>query len=99
VASETHIAGSDLEVDGRYLIQRCAWCGATLLAYDYRNTATVGEWRKPPVFPVGGLVRCTYDGAVATWGDATLDRTTKEVLDPDERLPDDACPRHIPLDR
>jgi hypothetical protein len=97
VATETHVAGADLEIQGRYLIQRCAWCGCVLLSYDYERTATPGEWRKPGTFTVGGLVRFSYDGPVARWGEATLSRTTAVVLD-DETLPDDACALNLPFE-
>lgn len=34
----THIAGLDVQV-GRYLRQRCAWCGAMLSDYDLARVA------------------------------------------------------------
>lgn len=98
MATETHVAGLDLEIQGRYLIQRCAWCGAVLLAYDYERVAVEGDtWQKPATYPAGHLVRFTYDGPVATWGEVTLSRTISETLD-DETLPDDSCALLLPLD-
>lgn len=98
MATETHIAGLDLEISGRYLIQRCAWCGTTLIAYDYANTAVAGDkWEKPGTYPAGRLVRFKYDGAVAKWGEVSLSRTFSVVLD-DETLPDDSCALLLPLD-
>lgn len=76
----THIAGQEIEVQGRYMRQRCSWCGAILCDYDYTTLTMVGEWTKPKGFPVGKLVRVEGDG----WP------TSFAVLDL-ERLPDDAC--------
>lgn len=98
MATEVHVAGCDLEISGRFLIQRCSWCGAVLLAYDYANTAVAGDtWEKPATFPVGGLVRFTYDGTIARWGEVGLSRTMMVPID-DERLPDDACAVVLGLD-
>lgn len=98
MATETHVAGADLEIQGRYLIQRCAWCGAVMLAYDYERISMPGEWKKPGTFTVGGLVRFTYDGPVARWGEAVLSRTMMEALVDAERLPEDACALNIPFE-
>jgi hypothetical protein len=98
MASETHIAGLALEISERYLIQRCAWCGTVLLAYDYARTAVAGdEWSRPGEWTAGGLVRYQYDGDVARWGEIALSRTIGVALD-DEKLPDDACALNLPLD-
>jgi hypothetical protein len=51
----------------------------------------------PSMFEVGKLVRFTYDGPVASFGEVTLSRTMAVALDLD-RLPDDACTEHIPFD-
>lgn len=77
--SLVHVAGLDVEMMGRYLRQRCSWCGALLIDEDYTRLAMPGEWRKPGTFPVGRLVRVTEGNPRAM-----------TVLD-DERLPDDAC--------
>jgi hypothetical protein len=95
--TETHVAGLDLEVQGRYLIQRCAWCGGVLLAYDYLRTATPGEWEKPGTWPHGALIRCTYDGTITSRNDVALSRTMQTIVDSD-RLPDDACALTMPLE-
>lgn len=97
MASEVHVAGLDLEISERFLIQRCAWCGAVLLAYDYERISMPGEWQKPATFTAGGLVRFTYDGVVARWGEVGLSRTMMVPID-DERLPDDACAIVLGLD-
>jgi len=96
MATETHIAGLQLNIGERYLVQRCAWCGAVLLHYDATRIAVAGEWQPPSLFPVGQLVRCTYDG-VARWGEIALSRTMMVVLD-DEKMPDDACPLNLTYD-
>lgn len=75
----THLAGVDVEVEGRYLRQRCSWCGVVLVDYDYTLTATPGEWTKPATFPIGKLVRVEGENP-----------RVYAVLDL-ERLPDDAC--------
>lgn len=98
MATETHVAGLQLEVSDRYLIQRCAWCGAVLLSYDYTRVAVAGaEWKKPGAFEVGKLIRFSYDGPIARWGEVSLSRTTMVTLD-DEKLPDDACALALPLE-
>jgi hypothetical protein len=97
VVTETHVAGCDLEVQGRYLIQRCSWCGAVLLSYDYARIASpTAIESRPSTFRVGGLVRFTYDGVAAFQGVA-LDRTMMEALD-EEMLPDDSCALLLPLE-
>ena len=59
-----HIAGLDIEVGGRFLRQRCAWCGAVLVDYDLeRVAAPVGQDPRPSVWPPGDLVR--VDGNVS----------------------------------
>jgi hypothetical protein len=100
VATEIHIAGADVEYDGRYLVQRCAWCGAVILAFDYTRTAVAGnEWSPPATWPVGELVRFTYDGPVASFGEVTLTRTVMELIEPrPEKVPEDACMRAIPFE-
>lgn len=112
MATETHIAGLDIHYDTS-IQQRCAWCGAVLLSMDLTRVAfsinegdDPDEARKPATWPVGALVRCHYDGTVARWGEVSLSRTIKEVIEaephPDypgnSRLPDDACCRAMPLE-
>lgn len=97
MATEVHVAGLQLTVHDRYLMQRCGWCGAVLLSYDLWNIAMPGEWKEPSLFEVGKLVRFTYDGTVARWGEVALGRTIMEPLDL-EKLPDDACTEFIPFE-
>ena len=75
----THIAGLEIEVYGRYLRQRCAWCGEILVDYDYQLTMCPGEWEKPKAFPCNSLVH--VDG---------VNPRVYSVLE-GERLPEDAC--------
>jgi hypothetical protein len=77
--SQVHIAGLEIEVHGRYLRQRCGWCGEVLLDYDYTLTASPGEWRKPSAFPVNKLIR--VEG-----GNTRIYSVLEDV-----KLPDDAC--------
>jgi hypothetical protein len=52
VASEiVHIAGVDLNVHGRYVRQRCSWCGALLLDYDLARISRVLEPGEDPAAP------------------------------------------------
>lgn len=56
--SVTHIAGAQLSMFGRYLRQRCEWCGVILVEYDLaRLQVPVGQEGPPAMWPVGGLVR------------------------------------------
>lgn len=113
MATETHIAGVDIHWDGRYIQQRCSWCGAVLVAVDTNRIAFSIEPgddpdvpRPFPVWPVGALVRCSYDGEVARWGEVALSRTVKEVVEPEEipehpgsvKLPPDACVHALPIE-
>ena len=60
-----HLAGPEVEAQGRYLRQRCSWCGALLLDYDLASVSrTLDEdedpenprpWR-PGVWAVGSFV-------------------------------------------
>lgn len=99
MATETHIAGLQLKVSDRYLMQRCAWCGAVLCAYDLTRVAVLGDtFVEPGMFGVDKLIRFSYDGPVARWGEVTLSRTSMVELDEQEKLPDDACALNIPFE-
>lgn len=102
MATETHIAGLDMLISDRYMIQRCAWCGAVLLAYDLTRIGVMskedGSPGDPPsMFPAGMLVRCTLEEVIERMDDIALGRSMKEVLD-DEKLPEDACALTIPFE-
>lgn len=88
-----------MDVRHRYLLQRCAWCGAVLRAYDRTRIAVAGdEYRDPGMFEVGRLIQFSYDGPVARWGEVTLSRTVMVMLDETDTLPDDACALNIPVE-
>lgn len=93
--SETHIPGECITLGGRFMRQRCSWCGKTLLDYDLTRVAVEivpgEEPRGPGHYPTGSLVR--FDGPVSL------------VLEADELghddaghvlTPDDACTRLDP---
>jgi len=44
----THIAGLGITIQGRYMRQRCAWCGLVLLDYDLAEIASIDG--SPPRF-------------------------------------------------
>lgn len=77
----THIAGQNITVMGRYVRQRCSWCGAVLVDDDLACVMVPeGSDRGPFHFPVGRLVR--VEGNVVRHF---------HVLPDDERLPADSC--------
>lgn len=56
--SVTHIAGGQLNIHGRYLRQRCDWCGIILVEYDLERVAVpVGQPFLPAMWSTGALVR------------------------------------------
>lgn len=80
----THIAGVQMVMFGRYLRQRCDWCGVILLEYDRERVATVGLYPvDPAMWTPGALVR--VDGHVSAEIDNPL-RTDEGV-----QLPPDSC--------
>lgn len=79
----THIIGPDVFIGGRWLRQRCSWCGVVLLNDDLTQaSAPPGMIGAPPVFPVGEVVRVEGENP-----------TTFSVLAhlSGENLPDDSC--------
>lgn len=63
-ATSVHVAGLDVAWSDRYLRQRCAWCGVTLLDYDLATVvAPLREDGTPPpppaTWPIGALVEVT----------------------------------------
>jgi hypothetical protein len=68
VTETVHIAGMAIDIGGRYLRQRCSWCGAVLIDYDLSMTASVvvggEEPARPATWEVGSLV--LVDGAMST---------------------------------
>lgn len=67
-AEVVHIAGQQIDIGGRYLRQRCAWCGYILIDYDLTMVAVAvepGEEPKPPaMWTTGALV--LVDGPMST---------------------------------
>ena len=79
-----HLAGADLTVDGRWMRQRCAWCGELLIDLDLSRVAVQvepGEEPQPPAtWPAGKFI--------------VVDPPVRYVLEWDgERLPPHACMR------
>lgn len=80
----THIAGGQINLFGRYLRQRCEWCGVILLEYDLERVAVPeGQEGGPTMWTPGVLVR--VDGHVSAEIDNPL-RTDEGV-----QLPPDSC--------
>jgi len=62
---KVHVAGPCLTLDGRYIRQRCSWCGAVLTDYDLdRIAAPVGQDSSPGQWSEGAFV--LVDGAFST---------------------------------
>jgi len=75
----THIAGTDLTLDGRYRRQRCAWCGAVLADYDLSLVAVPeGQDPSPAMWEPGHLVRVE-----GNW--------SADVGDDTAKIPGDSC--------
>ena len=80
----THIAGVQMVMFGRYLRQRCEWCGIVLLEYDLERVAVpVGQEGPPAMWTPMALVR--VDGHMS----AEIDNP--EQVDGGIQLPPDAC--------
>jgi len=54
-AKTTHIAGEHITIEGRWLRQRCSWCGYVILDYDLSLTAS-NDGKGPHVWTAGSLV-------------------------------------------
>lgn len=81
--SVTHVAGAQVSMFGRYLRQRCDWCGIVLIEYDLERVAVPVDQPGPPaMWPVGSLVRV----------DAHISAEVETECDADGvRLPMDSC--------
>ena len=77
----THVAGMDVTWNGgRYLRQRCAWCGAILIDIDlFATSGVAGRATRYPRWAAGALV--TMDGAMAS----------TVLPGADGAVPEDAC--------
>lgn len=76
----THVAGLDVTKDGRWVRQRCAWCGTVLVDEDATNVARpieegvnpeemtpaqwVGVWAMGAMVKIDGPVRSRVEGEV-----------------------------------
>lgn len=80
----THIAGSQMQLFGIFLRQRCDWCGIILIEYDLRRVSVpVGQDHLPSMYPAGSLVR--VDEHVS----AVIENP--EIIDGGTQLPPDSC--------
>ena len=79
-----HIAGAWLTLFGRYMRQRCEWCGIVLVEYDLHRVAVpTGQPGEPPHWEPGSLVR--VDGNMS----AAIDNP--RTGDGEVQLPPDSC--------
>ena len=85
MTTQTHIAGPLLTWDGRYMRQRCGWCGATLLDYDLTRLASM-DGKPPAGWPEHAMVQT--NGAVSV----IVDPERSPVFD-GWRAPVDSCMR------
>ena len=63
----THISAQVVIIEGRYVRQRCAWCGEMLIDYDLEKTAVVvvnGKTELPGVWATDRLIH--VDGNQST---------------------------------
>lgn len=80
-----HIAGTCLIMFGRYMRQRCEWCGVVLLEYDLERVAVPeGQDPMPGHWPYQALVR--VDGHMS----AVIDNP-ELTPEGEVRLPPDCC--------
>jgi hypothetical protein len=93
--SETHIPGECITFGGRYMRQRCEWCGKTLLDYDLTlvqvEIVPGEEPRGPGQYPPGALVRFDGNASYTVNPDELGQDDAGHVL-----TPDDACTRLDP---
>ena len=85
-SSIAHLAGPDLTVDGRWMRQRCAWCGEVLLDYDLARVAVPVGQPGPSPFEIGKFIEVTSGNPKMS-----------TALDWDsDKLPETACMRFPP---
>jgi hypothetical protein len=53
----THIAGMHINVNDRFIRQRCAWCGEILVDEDLLKVMVIGGCDGLGLFEVGAFVR------------------------------------------
>jgi len=79
----THLAGIDITVEGRFVRQRCSWCGELLISTDVTILAVpVGQDNTFRSWEVGAWVEVT-----------TGNPTCYMVVDPpaEDKFPDNSC--------
>lgn len=75
---EVHIAGTSVQIDGQYVRQRCAWCGAVLIDHTFSEP---GEYDTAAiVFPDDSVV-----------GRESSDHPWTLLVGVDDDLPDSSC--------
>ena len=80
-----HIAGACVNLFGRYMRQRCEWCGIVLMEYDLQMVAVPVDQPGPPGnWEPGSLVRIDGNMSVAIDNPQML---AEDVM----QLPPDAC--------
>lgn len=89
--TETHLAGPAITVDGRYMRQRCSWCGAVLLDYDLANVGVPEGQDGPSGWALDAMIRQSDHGAVSYVVEPERSATGDGV-----KLPDDSCMRIDP---
>lgn len=71
----THFASNTITVEGRFMRQRCVWCGVLLTDYDLSRIAS-SDGSEPGSWETGRLVR--------------VDGNHSSVVEGD-KIPDDCC--------
>jgi len=88
-----HIGGDTVTVFGRYVRQRCAWCGKVLVEYDLERVAVpVGQEGPPATFPAGALVLVDGNMMTVVEPEMIAESPGVEIA----KLPENACP-HDPM--
>ena len=77
-----HVAGVELTVEGRYLRQRCSWCGAILCDYDLTLTMVPEGQRGPSGWQVGAWIE--IEGT-------DVGHLMRVVEQPDGKFPPNSC--------
>lgn len=62
----THITSNAVTVDGRYLKQRCVWCGEIIADYDFAMSAS-SDGKPPSGWECGILITIDGDNPKHLW--------------------------------
>lgn len=87
-----HIAGDTLTIFGRFMRQRCSWCGIVLVEYDLEKVAVQVGDPPPGSFSTGALV--LVDGGMMAEVPLELEVDSEGMQS--GKLPNNAC-AHNPL--